>query len=128
MAATFNMLFDAAMLDYIECCGLEKDMGNKESAVVKLVNDMLAGDVLALARLITKVERGDADVPRIMRLICPHIGRAYCIGITGPPGAGKSTVVDRLTAVIRKKMGYCETRTYDKKSKKFDKPKHKEFK
>jgi len=33
-----------------------------------------------------------------------------------------------LTSVIRKKMGYCETRTYDEGSKKFDKPKHKEFK
>jgi len=35
---------------------------------------------------------------------------------------------DDLSAVMRKKMGYCETRTYDPKSKKFDKPKHKEFK
>ncbi len=68
---------------------------------MKLIHDMLAGDVLSLARLITKVERGDG-VPQIMKLIYPYVGRAYCIGITGPPGAGKSTVVDCLTKVIRK--------------------------
>lgn len=68
---------------------------------MKLVKDMLAGDVLSLARLITKVERDGAEVPEIMRGIYPRLGKSYCIGITGPPGAGKSTMVDRLTAVIR---------------------------
>ncbi|MBM3119649.1 MAG: methylmalonyl Co-A mutase-associated GTPase MeaB [Chloroflexi bacterium] len=68
---------------------------------MELVDEMLRGDVLSLARLITTVERDGADVPRIMKAIYPHLGKAYCVGITGPPGAGKSTVVDRLTAVIR---------------------------
>ncbi len=68
---------------------------------MELVDEMLRGDVLSLARLITRVERDGADVPQIMKSIYPHLGKAYCIGITGPPGAGKSTVVDRLTAVIR---------------------------
>ena len=68
---------------------------------MELVKDMLAGDVLSLARLITKVERDGAEVPEVMKLVYPHLGKAYCIGITGPPGAGKSTVVDRLTAVMR---------------------------
>jgi len=68
---------------------------------MKLVEEMLAGDVLSVARLITKVERDDADVPEIMKLVYPYLDKAYCIGITGPPGAGKSTVVDRLTTVIR---------------------------
>ncbi|MBM3148707.1 MAG: methylmalonyl Co-A mutase-associated GTPase MeaB, partial [Chloroflexi bacterium] len=68
---------------------------------MKLVKNMLAGDVLSLARLITKVERDGAEVPEIMRGVYQRLGKSYCVGITGPPGAGKSTIVDRLTAVIR---------------------------
>jgi len=70
---------------------------------MKLVDEMLAGDVLSLARLITRLERDGADVPQIMKQLYPHLGKAYCIGITGPPGSGKSTVVDRLTTVMRKR-------------------------
>src|SRR3990172_8822434 len=62
---------------------------------------MLEGEKQPLARLITLVEREGQEVPEIMRLIQPHLGRAYSIGITGPPGAGKSTLVDKLTALIR---------------------------
>src|SRR4030042_6356780 len=68
---------------------------------MELGEKMLAGDVLSLARLITRVERDGADVPQIMKQLYPHLGKTYCIGITGPPGGGKSTIVDRLTAVMR---------------------------
>ena len=68
---------------------------------MELVKGMLAGDVLSLARLITKVEGDGTEVPEVMKQIYPHLGKAYYVGITGPPGAGKSTVVDRLTAVMR---------------------------
>ncbi|MBI4012781.1 MAG: methylmalonyl Co-A mutase-associated GTPase MeaB [Candidatus Rokubacteria bacterium] len=69
---------------------------------IELVDRMLAGDRLALARLITLVENRSPLVPEIMRRIHPRTGRAYTIGITGPPGAGKSTLADALTARLRK--------------------------
>lgn len=67
-----------------------------------LVERMLAGDRLALARLITHVENRTEAVPAIMRAVHGRGAReAYVVGITGPPGAGKSTLVDRLTALLR---------------------------
>ena len=67
-----------------------------------LVDRMLAGDRRALARLITRVENRGPGVPEVMRRAHSRTGRAYTVGITGPPGAGKSTLVDRLIAAIRK--------------------------
>src|SRR5262244_3190769 len=62
---------------------------------------MLAGDRLALARLISRVENRLPDVAEIMRAVQPRLGRAHVLGVTGPPGAGKSTLVDRLTTRLR---------------------------
>ena len=55
----------------------------------------------ALARAISRVERGGPDADLLMRRLGPRPLRAWTIGITGPPGAGKSTLVDRLIAVAR---------------------------
>src|SRR5690348_6746110 len=68
---------------------------------MKLVQDMLAGQRLALARLISKVENRGDDLPALMALLYPHTGKAEIWGITGPPGAGKSTLVDALLTRLR---------------------------
>ena len=64
---------------------------------------LLAGDQRTLSRLISYLERGDPQAAGVLKTIDPHTGKAYIVGITGPPGAGKSTLVDRLTELLRGK-------------------------
>jgi LAO/AO transport system kinase len=69
---------------------------------MRLVEQMLKRDNVSLSRVISLVEDESSQVPEIMKLIAPHLGKAHCIGITGPPGVGKSTLVDKLTALMRR--------------------------
>src|SRR5947207_4573670 len=64
-----------------------------------LVERMLAGDRLALARLITHVENRGAAVPAIMQAVHARARDAYVLGVTGPPGAASATGGDRPTAL-----------------------------
>ncbi len=63
---------------------------------------MRAGEIRALARAISLIEDDAPVATELMQAIYPHTGRAYLVGVTGPPGAGKSTLVDKLTAETRK--------------------------
>jgi len=71
--------------------------------VVELVKGMLAGSERCLSKLITLVENDSPHVPEIMKMIYPHLGKAYYVGITGAPGVGKSTLADALAAIARGK-------------------------
>jgi LAO/AO transport system kinase len=63
---------------------------------------VLAGDPRAIARAISLIEDESPAGAELIRRIFPSTGKAYLIGVTGPPGAGKSTLVDRMTTEIRK--------------------------
>lgn len=63
---------------------------------------LLAGDLRALSQVMSSVERADPEAAPVMQALDAHTGRAYTIGVTGPPGAGKSTIVDRLTELLRR--------------------------
>jgi len=66
-----------------------------------LADRVLAGDPRAIARAISLIEDEEPASADLVRAIFNHTGRAYLIGVTGPPGAGKSTLVDRLVNTFR---------------------------
>jgi LAO/AO transport system kinase len=66
-----------------------------------LIARVLSGEPRAVARAISKVEDGAGDASELMKAIFPHAGKGLIVGITGSPGAGKSSLVDRLAALYR---------------------------
>lgn len=72
-----------------------------ERAEESLADRLLAGDKRALARAITLIENGDPAGWELVRELFPKTGRARIVGITGPPGVGKSTLIGALTAELR---------------------------
>src|SRR6267143_4951507 len=68
-----------------------------------LIDRVAAGEPSAVARAISKVEDGAVDSAELLKAVFPRTGRALVIGITGAPGAGKSSLVDKLAAIYRKR-------------------------
>ena len=67
----------------------------------ELVEGVRGGDRRALARAITLVENGDPLAYELIRELYPETGRAYAIGVTGPPGVGKSSLISALVRLVR---------------------------
>ena len=67
-----------------------------------LAERVCAGEPRGIARAISLIEDETPSGVALIRDLYPHTGRAYLVGVTGPPGAGKSTLVDRLTTEMRK--------------------------
>ncbi len=68
---------------------------------MNLVDEVLAGNRLALARLLTRVENDTGEGRAALNALFPHTGRAHLIGVTGSPGTGKSSLVNRMAGALR---------------------------
>jgi len=68
------------------------------ASVENWTEQIRAGDIRAMSRAITAIENGAPEAGQILRELFPATGNAYLVGVTGAPGTGKSTLVDRLAA------------------------------
>lgn len=77
--------------------------GELSLSVSELVNGVLSGKRRELARLISLIENEDPEAAEVLSQLYKNTGKAHVIGVTGPPGSGKSSLVTKLTAELRKR-------------------------
>ncbi len=70
-------------------------------SIDKWADQVRSGDVRSISRAITAIENHAPEAEALLRAVFPHTGRAYRVGITGAPGTGKSSLVDRMAAYYR---------------------------
>jgi LAO/AO transport system kinase len=71
--------------------------------IEQLVNGIFAGDRRSIAKAITIIENDQTEAPKLIAKIYSHTGKAYIIGLTGPGGAGKSTLAEKIVRGYRKR-------------------------
>ena len=69
-----------------------------------LTKQILKGDIRVLASLMTRIEQRAPSLKAVLKAIYPHTGRAHVIGVTGPVGTGKSSLIDRMTTEYRRRQ------------------------
>ena len=70
--------------------------------IADLIARMRQGERLATSRIVTELERASATMPAIVAALAPYLGHALVVGFTGPPGGGKSTLVNAYVAELRR--------------------------
>ncbi|MEO1204845.1 MAG: methylmalonyl Co-A mutase-associated GTPase MeaB [Pseudomonadota bacterium] len=76
---------------------------NDDNPVAALISGLAAGDRRAIAKAVTTLEAFSSDAPGLLQALQPELGNALVVGFTGPPGAGKSTLVNTMIAHLREK-------------------------
>lgn len=82
---------------------MSDETNDRSQGLDELLVGLLAGDQRALARALTVVESDEPDAEAILQLIEPRLSAAMIVGVTGPPGVGKSTLIDAFVAEFRKR-------------------------
>ncbi|GAH56391.1 unnamed protein product, partial [marine sediment metagenome] len=67
---------------------------------MNILERFFKGDRMALSKIISYVENQSPEYRKVLAQLYPKAGKAYRVGFTGPPGVGKSTIVDKLTALL----------------------------